>query len=139
MSTIYGSALYRSAPARTPNIDSRPATSTLPLRSDVAVWPWRPGLEQVVVVQFPLTGSYSSAVRVNLPLTTSTCPFGSNVAVCSLRAFAMLPVGVDTPVAGSYEVFALIQGCNKNEHAPAISRSNCLEERAGLGIAYVEQ
>ena len=64
----------------------------------------------MVVVQFPLTGSYSSVVRVNLPLTTSTYPFGSDVAVCSLRAFAMLPVGVHTPVAGSYEVFCADTG-----------------------------
>ena len=55
-----------------------------------------------MTVQLPLTGSYSSAGPVPLPLTTSTCPFGSNAAVCPERGVVMLPVAVHIIVAGSY-------------------------------------
>ena len=62
-----------------------PATSTLPLRSNVAVWPSRTMVMLPVAVQDPLLGSYNSA-EVNPPLApsppaTSTLPSSSSVAV----------------------------------------------------------
>ena len=49
------------------HIGSPPETSTLPLSSNVAVWPERPGLRLSVAIQFPLAGSYSSAVATRWP------------------------------------------------------------------------
>src|SRR5205807_8602861 len=39
-----------------------PATSTVPLASNVAVWSYRPVLRLPVTVQVPVAGSYSSAL-----------------------------------------------------------------------------
>ena len=55
-------------------------------------------------VQFPVAGSYSSALVNWLgfsPPATSTLPEGNSVAVCESRAVPMSPVGVQLPVAGS--------------------------------------
>jgi hypothetical protein len=61
-----------------------PATSTLPLGSNVAVWAKRALVRLPVALHIPLAGSYSSALVRELPLyppATSTLPLGSNVAV----------------------------------------------------------
>ena len=56
-----------------------------------------------MAVQFPVAGSYSSALVLLLnPPATSTLPLGSNVAVCKSRAALRPPVAVQLPVAGSY-------------------------------------
>ena len=87
------------------------ATSTVPLFSNVAVWPARGVFRLPVGVKVPVTGSYNSAlVRTLLalmavgpmPPATSTIPLFSNVAVWVSRAWFRLPVGVKVPVTGSY-------------------------------------
>jgi hypothetical protein len=78
---------YNSAVAVPP-----PATSTWPLGSSVAVWPYRGVLMLAVGAQVPVVGSYNSALVRAVPVTvqgeakehpplTSTWPLGSSVAV----------------------------------------------------------
>ena len=76
----YSSALVRKTPFYPP------ATSTLPLGSNVAVCCRRAVLRLPVALHVPLAGSYSSALGEGLkllssPPATSTLPLGSNVAV----------------------------------------------------------
>ncbi len=64
-----------------------PATSTLPLLSNVAVWLERAVVMLPVRVNVPVVGSYNSLVAIGMPLplplppATSTLPLLSNVAV----------------------------------------------------------
>ncbi len=84
-----------------------PATSTLPLGSNVAVCKSRSMLRLLVALHVPVAGSYTSALLrmppgIPNPPATSTLPLGSNVAVCNLRRVLRLPVALQIPVAGSY-------------------------------------
>ena len=76
---------YSSALARKPLAPNPPATSTLPLGSNVAVCRSRPVVRLPVALHVPLAGSYSSALLsaplLPAPPATSTLPLGSNVAV----------------------------------------------------------
>ena len=72
----YSSALLRALPL------NPPATSTLPLGSNVAVGDRRAVVRLPVSLQVPLAGSYSSALPLLSPAATSTLPLDSNVAVC---------------------------------------------------------
>ena len=95
----YSLALARSLEFRPP------ATSTLPLGSNVAVAPLRALFSEPVALHVPVAESYSSALdRSPLPYppATSTLPLGSNVAVAPLRALFSEPVAFHVPVAGSY-------------------------------------
>jgi len=67
-------------------VSSPPATSTIPLDSNVAVCSSRAVLRLPVAVQVPLVGSYSSALAeavklLSTPPATSTIPLDSKVAV----------------------------------------------------------
>src|SRR6266481_4651072 len=86
----YSSALVRKTPLYPP------ATSTLPLGSNVAVCCRRAVLRLPLASHVPLAASYSSALVLGLkllssPPATSTLPLGSNVAVCPSRAVLRLP------------------------------------------------
>ena len=79
----YSSALLRPLPLPS---GVPPATSTLPLGSNVAVWKKRAVLRLPVAVHVPLAESYSSALlrgvlKSGVPPATSTLPLFSNVAV----------------------------------------------------------
>ena len=86
-------------------ISSPPATSTMPLGNNVAVFADRPLFRLPVRVQLPLTGLYSSALArmplLVLPPATRTMSLVSNVAFLTVRAVFRLPVGVQVPLAGS--------------------------------------
>src|SRR4029077_14255336 len=94
----YNSAKLRDLPL------NPPATSTLPLGSNVAVCLARPMLRLPVALPVPLAGSYSSALLGGPPSppATSTLPLGSNVAVCLARRMLRVPVALHVPLAGSY-------------------------------------
>src|SRR5436190_5298671 len=78
--TSYSSALLQTA------IPAPPATSTLPLGSNVAVCPSRAVERLLVKLHVPLDGSYSSALLKeqlsSSPAATTSLPCGSNGAVC---------------------------------------------------------
>jgi hypothetical protein len=92
-----------------------PATSTLLLGSNVAVWPVLASAMAPVGVNPPLAGSYSSASEswwaLPFPVSPpamSTCPSGNKVAVDTVvvtppaLSCIMLPVALKAPLVGSY-------------------------------------
>ncbi len=82
-----GEVLVAGGRARMPLSLLPPATSTLPLLSNVAVWLERAVVMLPVRVNVPVVGSYNSLVAIGMPLplplppATSTLPLLSNVAV----------------------------------------------------------
>src|SRR5205807_2568816 len=82
LSGSYSSALAIGGEGKV--ISSAPATCTMPLGNNVAVFADRPLFRLPVTVQVPVAGSYSSALgRAPLlsPPATSTLPLGNCVAV----------------------------------------------------------
>src|SRR3954447_16719958 len=101
ISGSYTSTLEVPVPLKKP-----PATSTLPLGNNVAVWASLATWSDPAGCQLIEAGSNSSAVSSGAspaPPTTSTRPVDNRVAVCANRATFMLPTLVHIPVTGLYD------------------------------------
>ena len=105
---------YSSALLRGPMRPCPPATSTLPLGSNVAVCDARAVVRLPVAVHVPLAGSYSSAlVSVAAGIVRSSCyqhfAVGQQRRRVPRRAVVRLPVALQVPLAGSYSSALLIE------------------------------
>ena len=96
-----------------------------------------------VVVNVPVTGSYSSALPPewthSLP-AINTLPSGSRVAVLYPRGVVIFPVAVDVPAEGSYtsaKSLASQEYCAVTRTLPFVSKLAVTGNRSGYAFSPV--
>src|SRR5712691_3117320 len=103
-----------------------PATSTLPLASEIPRCPERENDSPPVAFQFFAALSYTSAFSVKTvplvpPPVTSTSPLASKVAAWLVRPAFKAPVRDHKPVAGSYNSESQTIGLGESSRPPVTS------------------